>query len=229
MREKRVLALIPARGGSKGIPGKNIKKMAGKPLIAYSIEAALGCREIDRVIVSTDSEEIARAAIQYGAEVPFLRPAHLATDTAKTIDAVLYTLDKLRQEGDAYDWLVLLQPTSPLRTTEDISGAIRLALESASDVVAVSEVRDSPILIRRCGSDGMLSPLLEQGSTVRRQDMPMYYRINGSVYVNQICNLNEQTSFNDNPMGYIMPKSRGIDIDEPEDFMMSEYFLTNRG
>lgn len=112
-----ILAVIPARGGSKGIPGKNIKDLYGQPLISYTIQAALDCKKIDRVVVSTDSEKIAGVAKKYGADVPFLRPAALAMDTSKTIDAVIDVLERLQE---TYEYVVLLQPTSPLRTAEDI-------------------------------------------------------------------------------------------------------------
>ncbi len=225
MDGKRILALIPARGGSKGIPGKNIRMMAGKPLIAYTIGAALRCEEIDRVVVSTDSREIADVAVQYGAEVPCLRPEKLSGDTAKTIDAVLHMLRFLEEKKEFYDYLVLLQPTSPLRTEKEISEAIKLAYRSGRDVAAVSPVQDSPILIRSMGESGELFPLLETDSTVRRQDMPKYYRVNGSIYVNRVANLSGMTSLNDNPLGYCMEQRHSVDIDEEIDFMAAEYWL----
>lgn len=225
MKKERMLALIPARGGSKGIPGKNIKALAGKPLLAYTIEAARSCPCVDDVLVSTDSEEIAETARKFGAWVPFLRPEELASDTAKTMDAVLYTLRRLAEEGKEYDYVVLLQPTSPLRRSEDIEGAVGLALETGEDVVAVSEVADSPILMRTCDEGGRLTPLLPGSSTVRRQDMPKYYRVNGSIYVNRVSALSEETSLNDNPVGYIMPRECSVDIDESVDFAVAEYFL----
>lgn len=225
MKKEQVLALIPARGGSKGIPGKNTKELAGKPLIAYTIEAARGCSCLDDVLVSTDSEAIAETARTYGAWVPFLRPEELASDTSKTMDAVLYTLRRLAKEGKEYDYVVLLQPTSPLRTSRDIEGAFKLALETGEDVVAVSEVADSPILMRTCDDKGNLTSLLSGGSTVRRQDMPKYYRVNGSIYVNRVDSLTEETSLNDNPVGYVMPRECSVDIDEPVDFAVAEYYL----
>lgn len=228
MKEIRILALIPARGGSKGIPGKNIRLLAGRPLIAHTIEAALASDQITDVVVSTDSREIAQTAKAYGAWVPFLRPQALASDTAKTMDAVMYTIDQLRDMGKEYAYIVLLQPTSPLRTTEDIDGAVRLAVDKGQDVVGISEVSDSPILMRTCAEDGTLTSLLGQNSTVRRQDMPVYYRVNGSVYVNGVQNLTKDTSLNDNPIGYILPKERSVDIDEMADFAVAEYYLKKR-
>lgn len=164
----KILAIIPARGGSKGIPGKNIKELNGKPLMAYTIEEALKCLEIDRVVVSTDSKEIAQVAEKYGAEVPFMRSAQLAADTSKTIDAVWDVLDRLEED---YEYVVLLQPTSPLRLAEDITGAIQKAVETGKDVVSVSKVQDPPVLMRQMDENGELTSLLTEGSTVRRQDM----------------------------------------------------------
>ncbi len=223
---KRILALIPARGGSKGIPHKNIAPLAGKPLIQYSIDAALGSRYIDYVLVSTDDEEIARVSRDCGAEVPFLRPEALASDTAKTIDAVLHAVETLRDMGEAFDSLVLLQPTSPLRTTAEIDGAIeRFYACGRKAVVSVSEVSDHPILMRtieRTADGERLKPLLQVSSTVRRQDMPPFYRVNGSIYVNPIENLNPGTSFNDNPVPWVTAKEHAVDIDELTDLALAE-------
>ena len=213
-----ILAVIPARGGSKGIPGKNIKDLYGQPLISYTIQAALDCKKIDRVVVSTDSEKIAGV----GADVPFLRPAALAMDTSKTIDAVIDVLERLQE---TYEYVVLLQPTSPLRTAEDIEKAIDKAIASGKDVASVSLVKDHPVLMREIGADGVLVPLLSGGSTIRRQDMKEIYRINGAVYVNRVADLTKDTSFNDNPVGYVMPVERSIDIDEESDFLLAEHFM----
>ena len=227
--EKRILALIPARGGSKGIPHKNVVLLGGKPLIQYTIDAGLKSRYIDCVLVSTDDREIAETAERCGARVPFLRPAALASDTAKTIDAVLHAVETLREAGEIYDCLVLLQPTSPLRTAEDIDGAVeRFYACGRRGVVSVSEVNDPPILMRTIAEtpEGeRLKPLLEGSSTCRRQDMPAYYRVNGSVYVNAAETLNRETSFNDNPVPYRMAKDHAVDIDEPADLALAEFLL----
>jgi CMP-N-acetylneuraminic acid synthetase len=225
MKKKPILALIPARAGSKGIPRKNIKELAGRPLIDYTIQAARQAASVSRVVVSTDSREIAEIATACGAEVPFLRPAQLASDTASTMEVVMHTLHKLAQNGENYEYLVLLQPTSPLRTAEDIEACIQKAFACGEDVVAISEVSDSPILMRTCEESGKLSALLEGTSTVRRQDMPVYYRVNGSIYVNKVDGLSVSTSLNDNPVGYILPKEHSVDIDEPADFALAEFYL----
>ena len=229
---KRILALIPARGVSKGIKNKNIRTLNGKPLIAYTIEAAGGSRYVDTVLVTTDSEEIADVAREYGAYVPFLRPAGLASDTARTIDAVLHAVRWLRQENNAgmeYDILILLQPTSPLRTAEDLDAALELFEEKGEKaLVSVSPVEDHPILIRTINGDGTVRNLLAGSSTVRRQDMPDYYRVNGSIYINRIEDLSEDTSFNDNTLAYVMQPDHSIDIDEEKDLILVEWLMNRQ-
>ena len=226
--KQKILALIPARGGSKGIKDKNIIPLAGKPLIAYSIEAAKKSKYIDSIVVTTDSEKIAEVAKRYGARVPFLRPAELAADTSKTIDAVLHAIKTLKSMGENYDTLVLLQPTQPLRTTDDIGKAIELYYESGENgLVSISSVDDSPLLIRSIDEDGKLINLLSQNSTCRRQDMPNYYKVNGCIYINKIDEINENTSFNDNKVPFIMDKEHSIDIDELSDLWMAECYLKN--
>lgn len=222
---KKILALIPARGGSKGIKGKNIYPLRGKPLLAYTIESAIKCSYIDEVLITTDSEEIADTAKKFGASVPFLRPDDLSGDKAKTIDAVLHAVSWLKQHGSNYDVLVLLQPTSPLRSQLDISNAIEKFFSySMKSLASVCEVNDNPILIRTIHNSKM-SKLLDQNSTVRRQDMEKYYRINGSIYINSINELDEYTSFNDNEISYIMPVERSVDIDTEMDIRMVEIYM----
>lgn len=223
---KKVLALIPARGGSKGIKDKNITPLCGKPLIAYSILAAKDSQYIDDVVVTTDSERIAEIAKVYGACVPFLRPAELASDTAKTIDAVLHAVKWLEDNQKSYDLLVLLQPTQPLRKAEDIDGALELCIQKGiQDVVSVKEVSESPVLMRTIDRNGELKGLLPMQSTIRRQDMPQYYLVDGSVYVNRIETLNQSTSFNDNPIPYIMDAQCSVDIDEPSDLEQAKRLI----
>lgn len=224
-KARKILAIIPARGGSKGIPHKNIIDLCGKPLISYTIESALNSKYIDYVMVSTDDNEIADIARKYGAEVPFMRPDELATDTSKTIDAILHAVDALLQMKKRYDELVLLQPTAPLRTTEDIDKAIELYYENNKQSVAsVSKVEDHPLLIRSIENDRAIN-LLDINSTCRRQDMPEYYRVNGAIYINPITELSKYTSFNDNPIPYVMEKSHSIDIDDVVDLVVAEYYL----
>ncbi len=226
---KKIMAVIPARKGSKGIKDKNIKILKGKPLIAYSIEAGLNSKYIDKVIVSTDGEEIANIAKTYGAEVPFLRPKNLSTDTAKTIDAVVHCIDELKKRGEIYDYIVLLQPTQPLRQSWHIDEAIELIFERNEDaLVSVSEVRDNPILIRSIDENGYTKNLLKECSTRRRQDFDIYYRVNGAIYINKINeSFNKSTSLNDNKLAYIMDSSYDVDIDDLNDFKIAELFIDN--
>ena len=152
--QKKVLAIIPARSGSKGIKDKNIINLNGKPLIAYSIEAGLKSKYIDKVVVTTDGEEIAKVARAYGAEVPFMRPDYLSSDTAKTIDAVMHCIEEMKRLGEEYDYIVLLQPTQPLRQSWHIDEAIELILEKDEEaLVSVSKVKDHPILMRTIDSN----------------------------------------------------------------------------
>ena len=223
--DKKVLALIPARGGSKGIPHKNIIDLCGRPLIEYSISAARSSKYIDRVIVSTDDAEIAKVSGESGADVPFLRPAELAGDDSRTVDAVLHAVNQLKAQGEEYHILVLLQPTQPLRTSEDVDKAIEKFIESnCQDLVSVSPVDDNPLLIRSIENDKLI-PLINASSTCRRQDMPAYYRVNGCIYINLIDELNESTSFNDNTVPFVMSREHSVDIDEMKDLYIAEYYL----
>lgn len=223
---RKILALIPARGGSKGIKNKNIIDLCGKPLIAYSIEAARGSNYIDDVIVTTDSSTIAEISVEYGAEVPFLRPKELASDKSKTVDAVVHAINELKKEGREYDCLVLLQATQPLRTCFDIDSAIEEYYERGENaLVSVSAVDDNPILIRTISDKDMLVPLLSLSSTCRRQDMPQYYKVNGCIYINKVSEIDYNTSFNDNKIPYVMPVERSVDIDELKDLEVAKYYL----
>lgn len=222
---RRVLAMIPARSGSKGIPHKNVKLLAGKPLMGYTIEAALGSCYVDEVMVSTDSEEYAAVARSLGAKVPFLRPQALAADTSKTIDAVIHVREAYRERGEGFGVLLLLQATSPFRTTEDIDGALEFfAARGRDGVVSISRCEVSPLLIRT-NHDGRLENLLDAGSTVRRQDMREYYVVNGAIYVNEMESLTSETSLNDNPNGFVIPESHALDIDEPIDFLVAQALM----
>ncbi len=222
---KKILGLIPARGGSKGIPHKNIITLNDHPLIFYSISAGLQSKYIDSVVVTTDDDEIADVARNFGADVPFMRPQYLASDTAKTVDCVIHAINTLRNIGRPYDTVVLLQPTQPLRTSTDIDEAIETYMNNKCiPLVSVSPVTDHPLLIRSIKDDHLVS-LLNTQSTCRRQDMPAFYRINGCIYINEASSITEATSFNDNPLPYIMDKNHSIDIDEPIDLIFAEALL----
>ncbi len=223
---KKILALIPARGGSKGIPDKNIIDLNGQPLIAYSIIEAKKSKYIDKLILSTDSKKIADIALNFGCEVPFMRPIELAQDNSKTIDAVVHAIDYLKSVGDNYDILLLLQPTTPLRTVGDIDRAIELFTnQNYKSLASISPVNDHPVLIRTIDNNYYMKKLLNQSSTIRRQDMPNYFRVNGAIYINLISEITNETSFNDNNIGFIMPNERSIDIDDYVDLKIAEEYL----
>jgi CMP-N-acetylneuraminic acid synthetase len=225
------LCLITARGGSKGIPNKNIKPLAGKPLIAWSVEQAKQSGICDRVVISTDSPDIAAIGKQYGAEAPFLRPAEMSTDTAPHILSVLHALTWLREiERWKPDIVILLQPTSPLRTPEDIRRACeRLCSTNAPAVIGVCEAESHPYLVQRLSPDGVLENFINHGIAYpRRQDLPAAYRPNGAIYVNRSeLLIRDQTLFPPGTLGYIMPAERSIDIDTQLDFNLAAILLMN--
>lgn len=226
-KNKSFLALIPARAGSKGIKDKNIIDLCGKPLIAYSIESALNSKYIDRVVVSTDGENIARVAKEYGADVPFIRPKELASDTAKSIDTVIHCIKELKIQGQEYDYVVLLQPTQPLRQSFHIDEAIELIInEEVSDLVSICKVKEHPILMRTIDEHGRMHKLLNTSSTQRRQDFKDFYKVNGVIYINKIDEqLNYETSLNDNSVAYIMDEKYSVDIDEVLDVEIAKLII----
>ena len=223
---KRILALIPARGGSKGVPDKNIRSLGGRPLIAWTIEAARQTAVIDRVIASTDCPRIAAAARDHGCEVPFLRPAELATDSACTADAVRHALRTL---GEEYDLLVLLQPTSPLRTPDDIAACIRLCVDrDAPSVVSLSTARESPFLMYTLERSGAVSPFYEERLR-RRQELPSLHVLNGAVYVVETAHfLRHGKLLDTSTLGYAMPPERSVDIDSEWDLFVCQALLEKR-
>ena len=222
---KKILAIIPARGGSKGIPHKNIINLCGKPLIAYTIEAAKKSMYVDTVLVSTDDIEIQSVSEQYGAMVPFLRDAMIATDKATTISVVVDAVQRLSMNGENYDVVILLQPTSPLRTTEEIDVAIDVFFQNdMQGVVSVNAVETSPFLLRTIEGH-RLQRIISESSTIRRQDMPTYYEVNGAIYINHIREIDENLSFNDNPIPYIMNREHSVDIDTWDDLERAKEIL----
>jgi CMP-N,N'-diacetyllegionaminic acid synthase len=228
----KTICLIPARGGSKGIPRKNIISLAGKPMIAWTIEAALQSDCLDRILVSTDDAKIARIAEEWGAQVPFMRPAELSLDTSSTIDVALHAISWLEQaEGRMPDYLLLLQPTSPLRTREDIDSARRMASErDAEAVVSICEAIHHPYLTKRLGEDCTLSEFMPDGRIcTRRQDFPPAYALNGAIYLSSISSLlRDKTFLPERTYGCIMPADRSIDIDTPWDLHLADLILRDR-
>lgn len=223
----QIAAIIPARGGSKGIPRKNICELGGFPLIAWSIFAAKSCGLIDTVLVSTDDDEIAHIAMKYGADVPFKRPATLASDHATTVDAVADLLNNLNHISKCPDFVVLLQPTQPFRSQHSIVKSINLSLENQQGVVTISELSDHPLLIREYFSDTKrVIPLLHgMNSTVRRQDFPLFFKVNGAVYVNPVQDYFDQKSLNDNPLAVLSDKIEATDIDDIDDLDYAQWLI----
>ena len=224
-----IIAIIPARGGSKSIPRKNIKLLAGKPLIVYTIETALKCKLLDRVIVSTDDEEIAAISKKHGAEVPFIRPRELALDTTPMLPVLQHAVSYLEQNEKLHiDIVVLLQPTAPFREASDIENCIeKLKNEKADSVVTVCEVEHNPYFVMMKFQDDNLVPLLKTEKPVTtRQDAPKVYRLNGAVYaVRRDVLMNENKILTDNTKAVIMPQERSIDLDRPLDFEFAEFLL----
>ncbi|HEQ71110.1 MAG TPA: acylneuraminate cytidylyltransferase family protein, partial [Spirochaetia bacterium] len=207
--KQNILAVIPARGGSKRLPSKNILPLSGKPLVVWSIEAALQSQRVDHAVLSTDSPEIVAACRSTGIDTPFLRPAALATDQAASMDVVRHAIDFLKSErGEVYDYVVLLQPTSPLRTAEDIDAAVSLLTEKkAAAVVSVCEVDHPPEWTGTLPEDLSMANFLRPDAAARRsQELPRYYRLNGAIYICHIPTLLEEGSFfiKTNIYAYIM-------------------------
>lgn len=230
----RVLAVIPARGGSKGLPGKNIRPFAGLPLIAHTILFARMCPEISRCIVSTDSQDIADVAKQFNADVPFLRPPELAKDDTPMWPVLKHALAHVEgAEGKSYDQLLLLDPTSPSRELADITGAVARLDEhpDAEGVIGVSQPDFNPIWHCVVEKNGWMADLVEGGSQYeRRQDVPPVYRINGSMYIWRTSYVrSEAQSWHDTDrhLIYEIPEYRAMSIDTPFEFQRFELMVNN--
>lgn len=221
---RSVLAIIPARGQSKGVPRKNLRVVGGKPLIAWTIDAAKASRYIDRLILTSEDEEIISVAKQLGCDVPFVRPAELAQDATLGIDPVLHAITEL----PGYDVVVLLQPTSPLRITADIDGCIELCVSrDAKTCVSVTEVEQHPRWMYDLAEDDRLVSLISDGRTyARRQDLPPAFILNGAVYVADCAWLSAQRTFSgEGSVGYVMPRERSLDIDTEMDLKTCDEVL----
>jgi N-acylneuraminate cytidylyltransferase/CMP-N,N'-diacetyllegionaminic acid synthase len=227
-----VTAVITARGGSKSIPGKNIALVGGKPLIAWTIEAALRSPSLARVLVSTDDPGIRKVAIKWGAEAPFLRPDELAQDESPHIPVVIHAVDWLEtMEKQKLDYVLLLQPTNPFRTTEDIESSIQLIIEKDGDsVVSVCEALSHPYLVKRIGDDGKLHPFIPTPEGyLARQTLPAAYVLNGAIYlVKRDVIMNQKTFHTDRTYAYLMPAERSLDIDTPWDLYVADLVLKDR-
>lgn len=222
----KTLAVIPARGGSKGIARKNIKPLAGKPLIAWAIESALRSEVLDAVVISTEDEEIAAVARDWGALVPFLRPSALARDDTPGIDPIMHALEQLPD----FDGVLVLQPTSPLRTTEDIDACIELAQKlQAPSAVSVTKLEKHPFWMYRLDADQRLHALIDAPAVSRRQDLPAVYALNGALYYARADWLRQHRAFvSTETVAYVMPPERSIDLDALLAWEFAELLLKKR-
>lgn len=228
---KKVLAIIPARAGSKRLPNKNILELGGKPLIAWTIESAIESEAVDKVIVSTDSDVIKNVAEAYRANVPFLRPVELSSDTASSIDVVTHAVTFLRDKGEAFDIIVLLQPTSPLRTAKHIDDALEFFhKKEAEAVVSVVKCDHSPLWSNELPKSLSIDKFIrEEVKNKRSQDLPAYFRLNGAIYISTGSSLSTSGSFfpNSNGYAYEMDEYSSVDIDNEMDFKFTNFLVNS--
>lgn len=222
-----ILVVIPARGGSKGLPGKNIKELCGKPLIAYSIDVARAITTDDNICVSTDDQKIIDVVEKYGLKVPFVRPAELATDTATTNDVLLHAVNFFEKQGKRFDKMLLLQPTSPLRTIDEVKDAIGLYSDDIDMVVSVTKSH-APAVLCHDNEDGFVE-LVHNKKACGRQSLPTFYEFNGAIYVINISSLKAKGLGGfDRRIKYVMPKETSVDIDDIYDFMLIESIIKSK-
>ena len=222
---KKVLAVIPARGGSKGLPEKNIRILGTKPLIAWTIESALGNKSIDKTVVSTDCSKIAAVSKLFGAEVPFIRPDWLSTDQAVTTDVVLHVLNSI---NESYDVIVVLQPTSPFRHSGHIEDALEIYENAkAHSLVSVCESQKSPYWMFSLEEGGVLKPIIhDENQFRRRQELPKTYCLNGAIYVIDVkCFLENKKFIFEDTKSYLMDYESSIDIDSLMDFNLARLII----
>lgn len=226
---KRILAIVPARGGSKGLPGKNIRPLCGKPLIGWSIEHAQKSKYVDDIFISTDSREIADVADSFGVEVPELRPDELARDTAPSSEFIVYTLNKMKAEGKDFDYFILLEPTSPLRDVEDVDKSIEMIIDNPQNDSIVGVAMSGtvhPAFMVVVNKDGVLEALEPDKQTLRRQDLPDVFFFEGSVYVSKVdVYLEKRTFYHDKTMPYIVPEWKSHEVDDYVDFAIIETIM----
>ena len=233
---KRVLALVPARSGSKGLPHKNIRPLHGKPLLAWPIAAARASRHVDRVVISTDDAHYAALAREAGADAPFLRPAALATDTAPSIDFILHAVETLEAAGDHYEYILLLEPTSPLTEASDIDAALE-ALDARRDVAdamvgVTAMVSTHPAFAVRLDGQGLMQPYAAPsfGQLPRRQDTEPLYSLDGSLYISSVAAARRERAFcHQRTLPYVTPRWKSFEVDDLVDFVCIEAILAQRG
>lgn len=229
---KRVLAIIPARKGSKGLPLKNVRLLGGKPLLAWPIAAARASTHVDRTIISTDDQGFADIAVEHGAEAPFLRPAELASDTAPSIGFILHAVDTLAEAGDRFDYVVLLEPTSPLTEAADVDSALtQLVAGDADAIVGVSklEATHPAFAVRRAG-DGAITPYAAAsfGEMPRRQDIEPLFVLDGTLYISTVEALRREQGFcHARTLGYVTARHKAHEVDDLVDFICIEAIAAN--
>ncbi|STX41616.1 N-acylneuraminate cytidylyltransferase [Legionella donaldsonii] len=233
IKQKKVLAIIPARGGSKGLPGKNIRPLNGIPLVAWPIKTALSSRYVDRVIVTTDAPEIAKVALAYGAEVPFMRPAEFARDTSPSSEAVIHAIKFCAETDGPYDYFVLLEPTSPLTEAADVDEALEtLVAGEGLSIVGASKVEAShPVYCATIGDDNFLRPYNRESfaKPIRRQDVDDVYFFEGSLYISDTKKyLETETFYHERTLPYIVPAWKSLEVDTLLDFLKIETILKNK-
>lgn len=229
-KQYKILAVVGARGGSKGLPGKNIKKLNGEPLIGWTLKSLKYSQYVDEIFVSTDSEEIAEISKQYGVEVPSLRPAFLAEDTSSSIDFMLYTIQVLEVQGKIFDYIILLEPTSPLRKKNDIDEMIKLAGDNpeSDGVISVGEVQgEHPAIMKKINQVGKIIPYMESAPEVcRRQEFDDAYFPYGVGYLIKVSKLKEQhTIYTDNILPYYIERWQNYEVDDIYDFVCIERIM----
>ncbi len=224
----KILVIIPARGGSKGIPHKNIKPLAGKPLIHYTIDVARQIVAKEDICVSTDDPEIILCVEDYGLKVPFVRPSELATDTAGTYEVLLHALNYYEQQGKSYDVVILLQNTSPFRTPEQVKEALTLYNSNLDMVVSVKECSANPYYcVFEENEYGYLNICKGDGSITRRQDAPKVYEYNGAIYVINPQSLKEMPLYKfTKRIKYVMDEKSSLDLDTMNDWHMAELLIS---
>ncbi len=231
-KSKKILGVITARGGSKGIPRKNIKNLCGKPLIAYTIEAAKKSKLLSKFVVSTEDVEIAEVSRKLGADVPFMRPAELAQDKSASIDVIKHAVNWLDEKlHEEYDYIMILQPTSPLRTAEDIDNCIKKIVETNADsVISMMKLVDFiPVKLKKIENDLILPLLQDEGKLAsRRQDSQDVYKRNAAIFLTKKDLIMSDDLFGSASRPYIMPPERSVDINEEIDFELAEFWLNKQ-
>ena len=234
INNKKVLAIIPARGGSKGLPNKNILPLAGKALIGWTIEVGLSSKYIDKLIVSTDSDEIAEVAKSFNCDVPFIRPADISSDKSPTIDVLMHTINYYREMNEIFDYLILLEPTSPLRELSDIDIPLEKLEETrefADSIVGVCKVESShPSFSVVLDDNDLIKPYASNNfSVLRRQDLNELFFFEGSIYISDITTLiKKKTFYHDRTLPHIVPRWKSIEIDEISDLIAAEAYILNK-